>query len=85
MSVSERLSLIGRLCKYLTVISEQHNDFEAIAGDKGTKDLEDSLQMVCAKNYQLKYIVTRNIKDFENAEVTAIEPKEFLGLLDANS
>ncbi len=36
MSVSERLSLIGRLCKYLTVISEQHDDklvtLEAVIG-----------------------------------------------------
>ena len=82
MAVPQRLSLIGNLCKYLTVISEHQNDFETISEELGTKDLEDSLQMICAKNYQLDYIVTRNIKDFENSEVKVIEPKLFLNLLN---
>ena len=31
------------------------------------------------------YIVTRNIKDFENSEVKVIEPKLFLNLLNRAS
>ena len=67
--------------KYLTVISERQNDFESITEDKETKDLEDSLQMLCAENYQLDYIVTRNIRDFVRSKVKAIEPRAFLNLL----
>lgn len=81
MSVEARLSLVGGLCKYLTVISERQNDFESITEDKETKDLEDSLQMLCAENYQLDYIVTRNIRDFVRSKVKAIEPRAFLNLL----
>lgn len=41
----------------------------------------DSLQMQCAKNYNLDYIVTRNIKDFPMSPVKAVEPGEFLGIV----
>ena len=80
-TISERLSLIANLCKYLTVISERQTDFEIIAEDKETKDLEDSLQMICAEKSNLDYIVTRNVKDFEKSKIPAIEPEAFLELL----
>ena len=60
--------LIANLCKYVTVISEKQDDFEVVSKNPETKDLEDSLQMVCAENACLDYIVTRNIKDFIRAE-----------------
>ena len=63
------------------VISERQTDSEDIAENPETKDLEDSLQMVCAKNASLDYIVTRNVKDFEKSEIPAIEPVDFLNLL----
>ena len=47
-----------------------------------TQDLEDGLQMACAKKYGLDYIITRNVKDFTNSAVQAIEPQEFLQLLN---
>lgn len=80
MTISERLSLIANICKYMSVISEKQDDFEAIAGDPEAKDLEDGLQMLCAKNYRLDYIITRNVKDFSGSPVKAIEPCDFLAL-----
>ena len=80
-TISERLSLIANLCKYLTVISERQTDFEIIAEDKETKDLKDSLQMICAEKSNLDYIVTRNVKDFEKSKIPAIEPEAFLELI----
>ena len=77
-TVHERLSLISNICKYVTVISERQTDFEAITENPETKDLEDSLQMICAENANLDYIVTRNVKDFEKSRIPAIEPEEFL-------
>ncbi|MBQ4025380.1 MAG: PIN domain-containing protein, partial [Treponema sp.] len=77
----ERLSLIGTLCKYVTVLSERQSDFEDIANNPETRDLEDSLQMVCAENYALDYIVTRNTKDFSASKIPAIEPDTFINIL----
>lgn len=80
-TVHERLSLISNICKYLTVISERQTDFEIIAENTETKDLEDSLQMICAENANLDYIVTRNVKDFEKSRIPAVEPEDFLKTL----
>lgn len=43
-------------------------------------DFEDCLQMECAKNYGAEYIVTRNISDYSESEITAILPSEYLNL-----
>ena len=80
MTVTQRLSLIGNLCKYLTVISERQNDFELISENPETKDLEDRLQMICAKNRRLDYIITRNVKDFALSPVPTVTPTDFLAL-----
>lgn len=79
-TLAERLSLIGTLCKYVTVLSERQSDFEDIANNPETRDLEDSLQMVCAENYALDYIVTRNTKDFPASKIPAIEPDTFINI-----
>ncbi|MBO7121918.1 MAG: hypothetical protein J6V90_01375 [Treponema sp.] len=41
-------------------------------------DFEDALQAYCAKRYRIKYIITRNPKDFSLSPVKVIEPSEFL-------
>jgi len=41
-------------------------------------ELEDCLQEECAKEFYADYIITRNIKDFINSSIEAIEPHEFL-------
>jgi predicted nucleic acid-binding protein len=46
-----------------------------------TKDFEDAIQIVCAaKNEQMNFIITRNLKDFKQSSVKAISPDEFLNL-----
>lgn len=80
-TLEERLSLIRTLCKYVTVLSERQSDFEDIANNPETRDLEDSLQMVCAENYALDYIVTRNTKDFSASKIPVIEPDTFINIL----
>lgn len=42
------------------------------------KDYEDALQSVIAQRLQTKFIITRNIDDFENSSVKAITTAEFL-------
>ena len=41
-------------------------------------DLEDGLQMKCAENAVLDYIVTENLKDFRNSKIPAISIEEVL-------
>lgn len=46
------------------------------------KDFEDALQILCAYNIEnLDYIVTRNIKDFRDAEIPALAPDELIAKL----
>lgn len=42
------------------------------------KDFEDAIQYVTAERIHADYIITRNTKDFQNAEITALTPNEFL-------
>ena len=43
-------------------------------------DFEDALQAYCAKRYHVKYIITRNVKDYKFSPVKAITPEDFLGM-----
>jgi hypothetical protein len=44
----------------------------------GVVDLEDSLQLECAKSVGAEYIVSRNIDDFANSPIPVILPEDFL-------
>ena len=44
-------------------------------------DLEDALQAVAALRFQADHVVTRNIKEYRHAPLSAITPGEFLSLL----
>ncbi|TGM60636.1 PIN domain-containing protein [Leptospira meyeri] len=42
------------------------------------KDFEDSIQYFAAKSKKIKYIITRNKKDYPTGEIKPLSPKEFL-------
>ena len=44
-------------------------------------DFEDALQSACASRIKADFIITRNIKDYNNSFVKAIRPSELLELL----
>jgi len=44
-------------------------------------DFEDAVQAATAERIHADYIVTRNLKDFENSCVPAIEPKKLIKIL----
>lgn len=73
-----RKNVITLLCTYFTVIPEDGNAYLSVAQNQMMEDLEDGLQMHCAENCNLDYIITRNIKDFSNSSISAIEPQEFI-------
>ncbi len=77
-SVQQRLKFIRLLSERCNVIAEDVYDFIAVTDNPAAKDLEDALQMRCADKNNLDYIITRNIKDFEDSAVPAIMPDDFI-------
>jgi len=45
------------------------------------KDYEDAVQSSCAERMKAKFIVTRNLKDFEKSRVPAISPNDALKII----
>jgi hypothetical protein len=48
------------------------------------KDMEDGSQCYCAQRNGCDYIVTRNPKDFKDAIIPIISPKEAIELIKGN-
>ena len=70
---------VGKLLEIVKVCDVTNNDV-LTAFQKRAKDFEDCLVSVCANSNNCNYIITRNKKDFENFEVEALTPIEFLCL-----
>lgn len=77
-SVAERKNTIAALCKYFTIIEESGDDYLYVAENQFMADLEDGLQIRCAENFSLDFIVTRNIKDFSSSSVKPVTPADFI-------
>jgi predicted nucleic acid-binding protein len=45
-------------------------------------DFEDAIQSVSAKLNDIEFIITRNIKDYNNSEIKAITPLDFLAKIN---
>jgi predicted nucleic acid-binding protein len=81
-SVSERKEIHLMLCDSFEIIDvEKPMIVEALENEKW-QDLEDGLQMLCAAQQKLDYIITRNIKDFTNSKIEALSPEDFLQILE---
>ena len=50
----------------------------ALASD--FKDFEDSVQYYTAIENGLKYLITRNVKDYKNADITVLSAEEYINL-----
>ncbi len=75
---AKRKSLLMFLCEKLQVIPENVEMIKAALRQEEWKDLEDGLQMQCAKEFELDYIITRNIVDFEKSPVPALMPGKLM-------
>lgn len=64
-----------------TILTEGKERFLDALADENFFDLEDGLQMKCAENASLDYIVTENLKDFADSKVKAICISEALSKL----
>ena len=78
----ERRQSLRAICKIFSVASASQSEIlEAIANDRFA-DFEDCLQDKCAKEVGADYIITCNVKDFNESEVPAITPAQFLKLMN---
>jgi Predicted nucleic-acid-binding protein, contains PIN domain len=82
-SVEKRKQLIQLLCEEMNVIPETRQSIVQALSRREWQDIEDALQMQCAKEAGAEYIVTQNLKDFQSSEVKAIDEKEFCAMLSS--
>lgn len=68
---------IGKILEIVKICSVTNAEV-LTAFQKKAKDFEDCLVAVCADSIHCDYIVTRNLKDFEEFEISAISPAEIL-------
>lgn len=81
-SVDERRDILKGLSVFLTVIGIDEHKITASLENYDFADIEDCLQTECAKDFLADYIVTRNIKDFQNSMIPPILPDEFLKMVN---
>lgn len=80
-SEKERRENLRDVCEIFSVASASQNEIIDAIDKDSFPDFEDCLQDKCAKEVGADYIITCNVKDYENSEIPAINPKEFLELL----
>ncbi|MCL1947991.1 MAG: PIN domain-containing protein [Chitinivibrionia bacterium] len=73
--------IISKILKTFNVI-EINQEILGKALFSNVIDYEDAVIEVSAIEKKIDYIVTKNIRDFEESKVKAILPKDFLGLLE---
>ena len=79
-SKQDRQKLLRFIVSKFHIISENEIDFKTVLLEEDLADLEDSLQMQCAKKENLDYIITENIRDFMNSSVKVLSTNDFLKL-----
>ena len=83
-SVDERKRFLIMLCERFCIIGLESDRVLSALKNACWDDLEDGLQMQCAADEGLDYIITRDWKGFRSSEVQAISPDDFLKLVEWN-
>ncbi|MDR2166452.1 MAG: PIN domain-containing protein [Clostridiales bacterium] len=78
-SVAERREILLMLCNDFNIIGIDNKMLVKALCSDDFRDLEDDLQIQCAIEEGLDYIITRD-KDFKNSKVRAILPEDFLNM-----
>ena len=81
MSIEERKAALLKLCRVFTVVGVDIAKILSALENENFNDLEDCLQDECADDFLADYIITRNINDFKNGKIEAIEPGRFLSIV----
>jgi len=78
LGLAERKTLFDTISRIFAIMPVDEQKLRAAVNNADFKDFEDCLQMECAKEFGAEYIVTRNVSDFENSSINAVEPPDFL-------
>ena len=83
LSKEDRHQFLLMIANNFTILTEPNDTFLSVLTDSSFDDLEDGLQMQCAKDAVLDYIVTENIEHFKNSKVQALTAEEFNAMYEA--
>ncbi len=75
--------MLKALCEICDISGLERDKILAALDNDEFEDFEDCLQMECAVEIGAEYIITRNLPDFVNSKIPAIEPKDILKTLSA--
>jgi predicted nucleic acid-binding protein len=79
-STEQAKNVMGKLFELFNILAVTGEDcIAALSGPM--KDYEDAVVSTCAYRNQIEYVVTRNLKDYEQSKVRAIMPGDLLVLL----
>ena len=70
-TVTERKEILLMLCDCFEIIDVEKAMIVSALQNEKWQDLEDGLQIQCALHENLDYIITRNIKDFTDSQISA--------------
>jgi predicted nucleic acid-binding protein len=76
-SASERKKMLLELCEFVEVAGIQKKQVIDALINEDSDDLEDRLQVECARMVNADYIITRDINDFSTSPIPAILPEDF--------
>lgn len=77
----KRREWLSDICRFLRVTGASHEEVIRAINMKEFQDFEDCLQDRCARGINAQYIITRNVDDYINSEISAIHPENFLEIL----
>lgn len=73
-------TIMRNIFKIVSVVSVTNEDVQA-AFQREWKDFEDSIQYTTAQNNQMDYVITSNIKDFEDNEGNVLLPEQWISIV----
>lgn len=83
-STEQAKCVMSKLYELFYILDVTSSDcIDALSEDM--EDYEDAVVSCCAYRNQMRYIVTRNIKDYLQSNVPAILPDAFIKLLSENN
>lgn len=82
VSSEKRKEILLDICEILCVSGVDHVALLEALRNNTIDDIEDSLQINCAKAIGAEYIITRDLKDFAQSPIPAISPDRFLELIE---
>lgn len=82
-SEEKRREILSALCLAVEVVSAPREEILDALRKSVFRDFEDCLQDKCAKTAGADYIITANIKDFRFSEARALDPDEFVSLMES--